>query len=238
MSDGPAKPKPHPRSSRLRHRAFIADYHARRLDERDEAHGAGSRNNGQPGDASGVPAAQDDAPTGPRRLLRGKRREYVRDYMVGRHSVLRKKLFAQRRETVIWTSWGLLLGAVNVVIMWYGGYLNIEGRATIGDIMAFQWYTFLLLNPVWQLVNSFSELQRSLAAMERVFEVLAMEDEGTPSRQRHRHPGFSSAVVSQPAGNRAAGCVSLRRIRPRQHRLRPARRDGRGGSVAMTRARQ
>jgi ATP-binding cassette subfamily B protein/subfamily B ATP-binding cassette protein MsbA len=41
--------------------------------------------------------------------------------------------------------------------------------------MAFQWYTFLLLNPVWSIVNSFSELQRSLAAMERVFEVLGME---------------------------------------------------------------
>ena len=103
-------------------------------------------------------------------------RELV-EYLVGRHSILRKELFAQRREMVIWTSWGLLLGAVNVVIMWYGGYLNIEGRASIGDIMAFQWYTFLLLNPVWQLVNSFSELQRSLAAMERVFEVLAMEDD-------------------------------------------------------------
>jgi ATP-binding cassette subfamily B protein/subfamily B ATP-binding cassette protein MsbA len=62
-----------------------------------------------------------------------------------------------------------------VVIVWYGGYLNIAGRATIGDIMAFQWYTFLLLNPVWQIVNSFSELQRSLAAMERVFDVLMME---------------------------------------------------------------
>jgi ATP-binding cassette subfamily B protein/subfamily B ATP-binding cassette protein MsbA len=40
--------------------------------------------------------------------------------------------------------------------------------------MAFQWYTFLLLNPVWNIVNSFSELQRSLAAMERVFEILGM----------------------------------------------------------------
>ena len=99
------------------------------------------------------------------------------DYMRGRHTVLRKELFAQRRELVIWTSWGLLLGAVNVVIVWYGGWLNIAGSATIGDIMAFQWYTFLLLNPVWQLVNSFSELQRSLAAMERVFEVLAMPDD-------------------------------------------------------------
>ena len=98
-------------------------------------------------------------------------------YMVGRHTVLRKELFAQRREMVLWTSWSLLLAGVNVVIVWYGGYLNIRGRATIGDIMAFQWYTFLLLNPVWQLVNSFSELQRSLAAMERVFEVLAMPED-------------------------------------------------------------
>jgi ATP-binding cassette, subfamily B, bacterial len=59
--------------------------------------------------------------------------------------------------------------------VWYGGYLNVRGRASIGDIMAFQWYTFLLLGPVWNIVNSFSELQRSLAAMERVFEVLGME---------------------------------------------------------------
>jgi len=96
-------------------------------------------------------------------------------YLVGRHSVLRKEMFAQRRESVLWTSWGLLLGAVNVVIVWYGGYLNIHGGATIGDIMAFQYYTFLLLNPIWNIVNSFSELQRSLAAMERVFELLAIE---------------------------------------------------------------
>jgi ATP-binding cassette subfamily B protein/subfamily B ATP-binding cassette protein MsbA len=97
------------------------------------------------------------------------------DYMLGRHTVLRKELFAHRRELVVWTSWGLLTAAVNVVIVWYGGYLNVAGRATIGDIMAFQWYVFLLMNPVWNIVNSFSELQRSLAAMERVFEVLGME---------------------------------------------------------------
>jgi ATP-binding cassette subfamily B protein len=110
------------------------------------------------------------------RVVRAFRREMreLLDYMLGRHTVLRKELFAYRREMVVWTSWSLLLGGVNVVIVWYGGYLNIVGRASIGDIMAFQWYTFLLLNPVWQIVNSFSELQRSLAAMERVFEVLAM----------------------------------------------------------------
>jgi ATP-binding cassette subfamily B protein/subfamily B ATP-binding cassette protein MsbA len=99
------------------------------------------------------------------------------EYLTGRHTVLRKELFASRREMVLWTSWGLLLGMVNVVIIWYGGHLYLDGRATIGDIMAFQWFTFLLLNPVWSIVNSFSELQRSLAAMERVFEILSMDDD-------------------------------------------------------------
>jgi ATP-binding cassette subfamily B protein/subfamily B ATP-binding cassette protein MsbA len=113
------------------------------------------------------------------RVVRAFRREAreLFDFMLGRHTILRKEMFAHRREMVLWTSWGLLLGAVNVVIVWYGGYLNLANRASIGDIMAFQWYTFLLLNPVWNIVNSFSELQRSLAAMERVFEVLAMESD-------------------------------------------------------------
>ena len=113
------------------------------------------------------------------RIVRAFRREVreLVEYMRGRHTVVRKQMFAHRREMVLWTSWSILLAAVNVVIVWYGGYLNIAGEASVGDIMAFQWYTFLLLNPVWQIVNSFSELQRSLAAMERVFEVLAMEDD-------------------------------------------------------------
>ena len=110
------------------------------------------------------------------RVVRAFRKEAheQHDYMVGRHSVLRKELFAHRRELVLWTSWGLLIAVVNVVIVWYGGFLNLQGSGSVGDIMAFQWYTFLLLNPVWNIVNSFSEMQRSLAAMERVFEVLGM----------------------------------------------------------------
>ena len=113
------------------------------------------------------------------RVVRAFGREVLEllDYMRGRHTVLRKELFAHRRELVLWTSWGLLVAGVNVIIVWYGGYLNIAGGASIGDIMAFQWYTFLLMTPVWNIVNSFSELQRSLAAMERVFDVLAMEED-------------------------------------------------------------
>ena len=113
------------------------------------------------------------------RVVRAFRREVgeLLEYMRGRHTVLRKELFAHRRELILWTSWGLLMGSVNVVIVWFGGYLNITGGASIGDIMAFQWYTWLILNPVWSIVNTFSELQRSLAAMERVFDIVTMEED-------------------------------------------------------------
>ncbi len=107
------------------------------------------------------------------RAFRQETRELLA-YMQGRHTVLRKELFASRRELLLWTTWGLLTATVNVVIVWYGGHLTLAGRASVGDIFAFQWYTFLLMGPVWNIVNSFSEMQRALAAMERVFEVLAM----------------------------------------------------------------
>src|SRR5882672_1885274 len=70
------------------------------------------------------------------RVVRAFGRELLelRDYMTSRHTVLRKELFAHRRELVLWGSWGLLISAVNVVIIWYGGQLNILGRASIGDI--------------------------------------------------------------------------------------------------------
>ncbi len=124
------------------------------------------------------------------RVVRAFRREVreLLEFMVGRHTIVRKEMFARRRELVIWTSWSLLLGIVNVVILWYGGHLNLEGGASIGDIMAFQWYTFLLLNPIWNIVNSFSELQRSLAATERVFEILAMPSD-KPDRPDARAAG-------------------------------------------------
>ena len=156
------------------------------------------------------------------RVVRAFRREIheLLDYMRARHTVLRKELFAQRRELVIWTSWNLLLAVVNVAIVWYGGYLNLRGGASIGDIMAFQWYTFLLLNPVWNIVNSFSELQRSLAAMERVFGVLAMEhdkpdrpDAREAPRQVH---GASVRRCRVRVSRRPAGGSRLQRGRARR----------------------
>lgn len=93
-------------------------------------------------------------------------------YTIGHHMITRMRMFAARREIVVWSTWGFIIALNTVVVLWAGGYWYIRGQATIGDIGAFQVYVLYLLNPVWQIVESMTELQRSLAAMERVFEVL------------------------------------------------------------------
>jgi ATP-binding cassette subfamily B protein/subfamily B ATP-binding cassette protein MsbA len=130
------------------------------------------------------------------RVVRAFRREVneLLNFMRGRHTVLRKEMFAQRRETTIWASWRLVMAIANVGIVWFGGYLNLRGRASIGDIIAFQWYTLLLLNPAWSVVNTFSELQRSLAAMERVFEILKMEDDKPDCPDAHDAPSVIQEI--------------------------------------------
>ena len=94
------------------------------------------------------------------------------EFTVGHHTITRMRMFAAQREIVVWSTWRFIIALNTVVVMWAGGYWYIRGEATIGDIGAFQVYVLYLLNPVWQIVESITELQRSLAAMERVFEVL------------------------------------------------------------------
>lgn len=114
------------------------------------------------------------------RAFGGESRE-SREYNVGQHLITRMQMFAARREIMLWSAWGFLMALIGVVITWAGGYWYLSDiannvpaghRTTIGDISAFQFYTLLLLNPVWQIVESLTELQRSLASMERVFQVL------------------------------------------------------------------
>src|SRR5882672_7701963 len=58
------------------------------------------------------------------RVVRAFRRELLEtyEYLRGRHTIVRKELFAHRRELWLWTSWGFAMSAVSVAIVWYGGH--------------------------------------------------------------------------------------------------------------------
>ena len=66
-----------------------------------------------------------------------------------------------------------LVAAIGVVIIiWYGGMEVIEGAITSGALIAFLIYVVNLANPVKRLSRVYGNIQRALAAAERVFEVL------------------------------------------------------------------
>ena len=58
------------------------------------------------------------------------------------------------------------------VIVWYGGNEVIRGNLTSGSLIAFLVYAVNISNPVKRLGNVYGNIQRAVAAADRVFEVL------------------------------------------------------------------
>jgi ATP-binding cassette, subfamily B, bacterial len=112
------------------------------------------------------------------RIVRAFRREPREEhgYAVANHTIIRKRLWAELLEMVLEFGWGVLIPATSLLIVWYGGrlYLHDPPLLDVGDIFAFQIYAVLLLQPVWAIVSSISQTQKSMAAMERVFEAMEM----------------------------------------------------------------
>jgi ATP-binding cassette subfamily B protein/subfamily B ATP-binding cassette protein MsbA len=108
------------------------------------------------------------------RVVRAFRREKreSRDYAVRHHTVIRQRVLSHVLQLIVTTGWGLLIPGISLLIIWYGGTRYLANELQIGGILAFQMYAFMLLHPVSQIVQSYSETQRALAAMERTFELL------------------------------------------------------------------
>jgi len=60
-------------------------------------------------------------------------------------------------------------------IIWYGGMSVITGNITAGALIAFLIYAINLANPVKRLSNVYGNIQKSLAAADRVFDTLDTE---------------------------------------------------------------
>ena len=58
------------------------------------------------------------------------------------------------------------------VIIWYGGYSVVTGEITAGALIAFLIYAINLSNPVKRLSQVYGNIQKSLAAADRIFDIL------------------------------------------------------------------
>jgi ATP-binding cassette subfamily B protein len=88
----------------------------------------------------------------------------------------RKAQWALTRDADIRARWVPLIENLprlgQAVLLLYGGYLAINGRATIGDIVAFNAYVLMLQPPFRQLGAVLMLGQRAAASAQRIFQVL------------------------------------------------------------------
>ena len=69
------------------------------------------------------------------------------------------------------------LAALGVtLIVWYGGYEVVHGIMTAGYLVAFLTYAVNLANPVKRLSRIYGRLQQAMAAIDRIFFVLDLEE--------------------------------------------------------------
>lgn len=62
------------------------------------------------------------------------------------------------------------------IVMWYGGSSVIEGDITAGALVAFLVYAVNIANPIKRLTKVVASIQQALAAGDRVFGILDMEE--------------------------------------------------------------
>ncbi len=70
---------------------------------------------------------------------------------------------------------GLIAGVGTLMVLWLGGKAVVDGRITLGALVAFNAYLALLAWPTIALGWTLSVVRRGLAAMGRIVEILAVE---------------------------------------------------------------
>lgn len=81
-----------------------------------------------------------------------------------------------------------------VVIIWYGGHLVISGVMSPGAFSSFMAAMFMAYAPIRRLAGANQSMQRALAAAQRVFEVLDMENETDRDQGKAELPRIRRAI--------------------------------------------
>ena len=96
-----------------------------------------------------------------------------------------------RTEILVWwwsrgveIAWELFIPAATAALLWYGGSQVVAGRLTPGDLVMFLTYVTLLLGPLEVLANTATNLQTSLASLDRSLDLLEERDEFADTSSR------------------------------------------------------
>jgi len=116
---------------------------------------------------------------------------------------LTRNMALARIQSVSWPLMGLVSGVGVLIVMWLGGKAVVDGRISLGAFVAFNGYLTQLAWPTIALGWTLASIQRGLAAMSRVTEVLDEGVLGAPHETSVPHDGLggsSDALFIQCGG--------------------------------------
>ena len=90
-----------------------------------------------------------------------------------------RNLALARIQSVSWPLMGLVSGVGALIVLWLGGKAVVDGRITLGSFVAFNGYLAQLAWPTVALGWTLASIQRGLAAMQRVVEILDSRPHGS-----------------------------------------------------------
>ncbi len=93
-------------------------------------------------------------------------------YGLGTHLLWRKNFHAMLLNIVLHRAVFSIYVLLNAAIWGVAGYYFLKGQLSMGEVMVFFFFIRWLFMPIFMIMSSFAELQRSLVCAERVFDLL------------------------------------------------------------------
>lgn len=103
----------------------------------------------------------------------------LKDFDKANNKVRRTGIRAQTYAMLVPPLMGILSNANIAILAGLGGWMALQGWATIGTIAAFYTYSRRFAAPLRQLGNLYNQIQGALAGAERIFEVIDTKPEIT-----------------------------------------------------------
>jgi len=126
--------------------------------------------------------------------------------------VYASSLYANSYAMLLMPLTGVLGSFFVIVLASLGGWLALEGLASVGTIATFINYGQNFTSPLRQLANLYNAIQAALAGAERVFEIIDMAPEVDQAAAAGAAAGGISALGAEPS-RRLRGDVSFRDVR-------------------------
>lgn len=138
------------------------------------------------------------------RLVRsvGKEKSEERRHFAKIRQMMETYVLAKKRQVPMTLSWTMLPMVAGLVMIGVGGIFVVKGYASIGQVITFQLYSVLILEPVSIIVNFLGKAQSGIACVQRVSETLSWQRQkpDTLVEGKQAFPSKIQSLVFQHVG--------------------------------------